>query len=604
MKPFLVRFGAALALSFAGLVYYRLKNKRTKPCLPPTSPRSSEHGDEVDAKATSQQINEFSSSVSASSHVTVTSERFVEERRISKTGLDNSMAGLSPSSGRGGDGYLLPEFNDIVKQYDFDVLAAGIFPRKEADAPRSAVVTPVALKTAETIENDYDQGIKRLGEEVRRLQERERNLEDKLLEYYGLKEQETAVSELQNRLKINNVETKFFTLKIESLQAEKQRLEAQVADQAKIASELEAAKAKIRYLKKILKQEAEKNQEQLLNLQKRVVQLQEHDVKPDGKNQDIQLKLQKLKVLEDEAEELRKSNKRLQRENQELSRRLDSPEIQSSVYDHHETEALNEMNNRLRRENDELQKEIDRLQADRCADAEELVYLKWINACLRYELRNYKPSPGKTVARDLSRSLSPRSEKKAKQLILAYANHDVITDTDFDEWSSSQTSCLTDSGEWDDFSVDTSSLTRTDSTSKGKILTKLKQLVRGKDRRRDSQSSLPDVEFQGRSFRKGDEAASEEQGKISLQLPQMSFRHSLDVPRLNKENVRNVRRNSDTEVSSTYAYKRFILDQDGASDPALDSRQVDEDTDLMKYAEVLQRNRSRKGKHKKSFSTC
>lgn len=601
MKPFLVRFGAALALSFAGLIYYRLKNKRTKPCLPP---RSSDHGGEVDSGATTQQVNNLSSSVSASSPVTVTSEKIVEERCVNRTGLDNSPVGLSPGSGRGRDGYLLPEFNDLVKQFDFDVVAAGIFSRKDADTPSSAMDTTRALKSAEKDEYDYEQEIEQLREVVRTLQERERNLEDQLLEYYGLKEQESTVLELQNRLNVNNVETKFFTLKIESLQAEKQRLEAQVADQVKIASELEAAKSKIKTLKNLLKHEAEQNREQLLNLQKRVAQMQEQDPKPDVNEQVIQLKLRKLKLLEDEAKELRKSNKKLQRENQELSQRLGSSEIQSSsVFDDHETEALNNLTNSLRQENEELQQKVDRLQADRCADAEELVYLKWINACLRFELRNYKPPPGKTVARDLSRSLSPRSEKKAKQLILEYANPDgegafSITDTDFDDWSSSQTSCLTDSEYLDDFSVDSSFLTRTDTSRKGKILSKLRKLLQGKEKHHDSRGKIDIPE--------DIECHSQSSSKISLPLPQKSFRHSLDVPRFkgeNTEHFKNVRRNSDTIVNSSYAYKRFVLDQNGASDTALDSHKLDQDTDLVKYAEVLQSNRSRKGKHKKSFST-
>jgi hypothetical protein len=38
----------------------------------------------------------------------------------------------------------------------------------------------------------------------------------------------------------------------------------------------------------------------------------------------------------------------------------------------------------LRQENEKLAKEAEQLQSDRLADVEELVYLKWINVCLRY----------------------------------------------------------------------------------------------------------------------------------------------------------------------------------------------------------------------------
>lgn len=151
-----------------------------------------------------------------------------------------------------------------------------------------------------------------------------------------------------------------------------------------------------------------------------------------------------------------------------------------------QADIVKEEGERLRRENEGLTKEIELLQADRCSDLEELVYLRWLNACLRHELRNYQPPAGKTVARDLSKNLSPSSEKKAKQLILEYANaevrHSLSSEFDSDQWSSSQASFLTDSGECDDYSpLDNSSDARANTVSKSKIFGKLMRLIRGKD---------------------------------------------------------------------------------------------------------------------------
>ena len=138
------------------------------------------------------------------------------------------------------------------------------------------------------------------------------------------KEQEAACMELQNRLKINNIEAKLFTLKINSLQADNQRLEAQLAEHGKVVADLEAARAKIKMLKKKLRSEAEQNKEQILALQQRVLKLQDHEYKDAPGDPNLQLKLRRLKYLEIEAEELKKSNLRLQKENTELSRRLES----------------------------------------------------------------------------------------------------------------------------------------------------------------------------------------------------------------------------------------------------------------------------------------
>lgn len=142
-------------------------------------------------------------------------------------------------------------------------------------------------------------------------------------------------------------------------------------------------------------------------------------------------------------------------------------------------EELHEVND-PRKINESLKEEIEQLQMDRCADVEELVYLKWINACLRYELRNYQPPSGKTVARDLSKSLSLKSEQMAKQLILEYANSgaDERSLNLFEAASEYSSSSQTSTGEPEDTSFDTSSLTRT--PHRAKFLSKLKKLVLGK----------------------------------------------------------------------------------------------------------------------------
>lgn len=143
----------------------------------------------------------------------------------------------------------------------------------------------------------------------------------------------------------------------------------------------------------------------------------------------------------------------------------------------------------MRQQNEDLRKEIEQLHSDRCTDIEELVYLRWINACLRYEMRNYQPGPGKTIARDLSVTLSPESEKKAKQLILEYAKKECssgqkgidISDFDSDRWSIPQDSYFTYYGEPDDLCTDNFSENRANHSSKTKVFAKLMKLLRGKD---------------------------------------------------------------------------------------------------------------------------
>ena len=81
----------------------------------------------------------------------------------------------------------------------------------------------------------------------------------------------------------------------------------------------------------------------------------------------------------------------------------------------------------LRHANEDLARQVEGLQNDRFTEVEELVYLRWVNACLRYELRNYQAPEGTISAVDLNKNLSPRSQEKAKRLMLQYANPDFLS---------------------------------------------------------------------------------------------------------------------------------------------------------------------------------
>ncbi|XP_061366839.1 protein CHUP1, chloroplastic-like isoform X2 [Gastrolobium bilobum] len=481
MKPILLNFGLALAISFAGFLYSRLRTSKTKPSTDSHTGSPSDHGNEVNLGGGTGEALNTCNTVSEGNFL------YAEETCIDRAISDNFPTGLSPSSKQNEekDEFLLPEFNDIVKEVDLGATIVGNFFKKDLEAPRLKVGSSISCADPE--KDDHEQEIRQLRNMIRMLQDREQSLEVQLLEYYGLREEETAVMELQNRLKISNMEAKMFNLKVKTLQSENLRLEKEVADHAKVLAELEAAEAKVKLLKRKIRYEAERNREKIITLQQRVSKLQDQECKDVASDQDIQIKLQKLKGLESEAEELRKSNLKLQIENSDLARRLDSTQMLANAVlgDTDVADAMKQENERLRQDNEALMKKIEQLQCDRCSDLEELVYMRWINACLRYELRNYQPPLGKTVAKDLSKSLSPTSEKKAKQLILEYANTDEqgsIVDFDLDQWSSSQASFLTDSGDCDVFSsVDNSSAARTNATSQTKIFSKLRRLILGKD---------------------------------------------------------------------------------------------------------------------------
>lgn len=384
--------------------------------------------------------------------------------------------------------HLLPDFNKIMLQF-----------------------------RAEECEEREDE-IFRLRSLVDSLQERESNLEFKLLEYYGIEEQTAAdIRELENRAHVTAVKDKLFSVKIDSLLAENKRLVGQVSD--------------------------------------RVV---------------------KVNCSEEKIKEL---------------------EVKLMAAEKTAADAVGEMT-RLREENMELTNELDRLKTDRCDDIEELVYQKWVNACLRYELRNYRPrrSPNgeaKMVARELSHSMTPNSEEKAKQLIFEYAD---LNDSDNTLTESSSDNRLSNSSESELMEEFTGASSVPAKNGKSKFLNKLKKLVLRKDGRHSNKNSfIP----QQHSFSNNSERRVSDSTTCSLDelIGQYSNGEddrskmiwssiSSDVQRLSEHNAGVERCRSDMGFRG--GYKRFEFGVDHVDSP--------EKLELKKLADAL------KNKHTRSES--
>ncbi|PIN24201.1 hypothetical protein CDL12_03071 [Handroanthus impetiginosus] len=577
--PVVLKFGVAIAISLGGVLYTFLSGKRMKP--PKSKPSGNESGELRD------------------------DDGALQDSSFRKISSQNSFSGRSSSVRHSGDreGLLLPEFNDLVKECNISVTIDDISPRKTIESLVSDVESPKEYKCNEP--DEHEREIKRLQTMVKFLEERERNLEIQLFEYYGIKEQETAVMELQNRLRLNNMEAKLYNLKIESLLSDNRRLEEQVADYAKVVTELEAAKAKIKLLRKKLKLEAEQNREQILNLQDRVMKLQDQEQKSVEMNQDLEMQLKIKKELEEELEEMKKLNQSLKFENSDLAQKLEYVQmLATSALDNEEVHELKEESRRLKQRNEDLTKEIELLQADRCSDIEELVYLRRTNACLRYEISNYHSGGGKTIPR--------KSVEKAKQHVLENAHKEGSMEkgadiTDFD--SSSQASCLTDSGEHDDLSVDISSANKT----KTKVFSKLKKLLRGKGSRDRTKTSplQRTVSVDNIASRYSGDIASRYSCDIGADATLRnssgcSSRRSFDLPRSYSRSQKSVtgessscsRRTSD-DGSSTI-FRRFdSLTEDDDWTPAIDLLHQDAQNDAEN--EMLKCDETRKNARAESF---
>ncbi|XWS64362.1 hypothetical protein CRYUN_Cryun06bG0179800 [Craigia yunnanensis] len=326
--------------------------------------------------------------------------------------------------------------------------------------------------------------LERLRKLAKELEEREVKLEGELLEYYGLKDQELDITELQRQLKIKPVEIDMLNITINSLQAERKKLQEEITHGASVKKELEVARNKIKELQRQIQLDANQTKAQLLFLKQQVSGLQAKEQEAIKNDAEVDKKLKAVKELEMEVMELRRKNKKLQHEKRELTVKLDAAEAKiASLSNMTEAEiaarARKEVSN-LKHANEDLLKQVEGLQMNRFSEVEELVYLRWVNACLRYELRNYQAPGGKISARDLNKSLSPKSKERAKQLLLEYAGSERGQgDTDLESNYSHPSS--PGSEDLDNASIDSSNSRYSSLSKKPSLIQKLKKWGKSKD---------------------------------------------------------------------------------------------------------------------------
>lgn len=218
------------------------------------------------------------------------------------------------------DDSIFPEFEDLLSGEVELPIADGSFDLKS----NSQLDNATLVYEAEMAGNNSE--LERLRQLVKELEEREVKLEGELLEYYGLKEQESDVVELQRQLKIKSVEIDMLNITINSLQAERKKLKEEIAQSMSARKELEVARNKIKELQRQIQLDANQTKGQLLMLKQQVTSLQAKEEEASKRDAELDRKLKSVKELEVEVVELRRRNKELQHEKRELTVKLDAAE--------------------------------------------------------------------------------------------------------------------------------------------------------------------------------------------------------------------------------------------------------------------------------------
>lgn len=242
-----------------------------------------------------------------------------EEEEKEEVKLISGVINPAPSNTSDIEDDILPEFERLLSgEIDFPLPGDKYEMESGSKMQRDRTYESEMANNASELE--------RLRNLVRELEEREVKLEGELLEYYGLKEQETNISELQRQLKIKTVEIDMLKITINSLQAERKKLQDEILLGATARKDLEVARNKIKELQRQIQLEANQTKGQLLLLKQQVSGLQVKEEEAFRKDTDVEKKLKTLKELEVEVMELKRKNKELQHEKRELIIKLDAAE--------------------------------------------------------------------------------------------------------------------------------------------------------------------------------------------------------------------------------------------------------------------------------------
>lgn len=213
----------------------------------------------------------------------------------------------------------LPEFESLLSgEIDFPL------PTDKYDTAANIKAEKDRVYESEMANNASE--LDRLRDLVKELEEREVKLEGELLEYYGLKEQESSIAELQKQLKIKTVEIDMLNITINSLQAERKKLQEELSQGVAARKELETARKKIKELQKQIQLEANQTKGQLLLLKQQVSGLHAKEQDAMKKDAEVEKKLKAVRELEVEVMELKRKTKELLHEKRDLIVKLDSAE--------------------------------------------------------------------------------------------------------------------------------------------------------------------------------------------------------------------------------------------------------------------------------------
>ncbi|QCE14094.1 hypothetical protein DEO72_LG11g1092 [Vigna unguiculata] len=287
---------------------------------------------------------------------------------------------------------------------------------------------------------------------------REAKLERKLLELNGLREEQSAIAQMQKQLEEKTEKVYFLEKTIASFQLDTEIMREKIRDDRMSKKQLVIAKKMINEMQR-KKGDAGPVKEQILVLQQQVTELQKFQ--SSGGNSSTKKKLKDVQDIEVEVLELKRRNKELELEKRESKVKLVT--AQARIRTEEETRSrIEEEIAGLQDVHEELSELVETLQRNRFDMVEEVVYQRWLNTLLRYEIQDNQRKSRKASRRDCSKNSSTElCEKK-------HSSTSDISDLELESVSSNATLDESDEIETTTFASSSSSSQSSNSSMKMK----------------------------------------------------------------------------------------------------------------------------------------
>ncbi|KAI3725240.1 hypothetical protein L1987_65021 [Smallanthus sonchifolius] len=210
------------------------------------------------------------------------------------------------------------------------------------------------------------------------LQDLEREIEVRFLQFIELKDQEYALMGVQNSLRIEKERAEFLEREVSSMEEENKKFDEMVIAYLKALEELESSRLDNRVLRRREKKLLKKTKESLRLIVKQNLKIEAQEAHVLSTQGELRRKEITIEGFEHEVEVMRAEINRLQNEKNDVLNKLKITEnaVASKVK---AERILTEKYNRVVNELESIKKE-------RASELKELIYLCWCHACLQHEL--------------------------------------------------------------------------------------------------------------------------------------------------------------------------------------------------------------------------